>query len=115
MARATNAPASRKRRKRVVTEASGYRGNRSKLYRYAKDARTKAKVYAYRDRKARKRDFRTLWVTRIRAALTEHGMTYSRFMEAVKKAGIALDRKMLSDLAVTEPAAFAAVVQAVKA
>jgi large subunit ribosomal protein L20 len=114
MARVTNAPASRERRKRVVDQAKGFRGNRSKLFRYAKDATTKAKIWAYRDRKVRKRQFRSLWVTRIRAALTAHDINYNRFMAALDKAQIQLDRKILADLAVTEPAAFEQVVKAVK-
>jgi large subunit ribosomal protein L20 len=115
MARATNAPASRQRRKRVVTDASGYRGRRSKLFRYAKDARMKAMYWSYRDRKTRKRNFRGLWVTRISAACKENGLTYSRFIEALKKANIEVDRKMMAEFAVNEPAAMAAIFQAVKA
>lgn len=115
MPRTTNAPASRERRKRVVKAASGYRGRRSKLYRYAKDARSKAKAYAYRDRKTRKRNFRMLWITRIRAALTSFGITYSQFIALQKKAAIEVDRKILADLAVTDPAAFEAVVEKVRA
>ncbi|MEO0452984.1 MAG: 50S ribosomal protein L20 [Verrucomicrobiota bacterium] len=114
MARATNAPASRERRKRVVSQAKGFRGNRSKLFRYAKDAMTKAKYWSYRDRKVRKREFRALWVTRIRAALSTHDMNYNRFIAALKTADIQLDRKILAELAVNEPAAFDQVVQAVK-
>ena len=114
MARATNAPASRERRKRVVAEASGYRGRRSKLFRYAKDARMKAQYWAYRDRKTRKRNFRALWVTRINAACRLHGLTYSRFAEALVKAGIEIDRKVMAELAVNEPTAFASIIQAVK-
>lgn len=114
MARATNAPASRERRRRVVDQAKGFRGNRSKLFRYAKDATTKAKIWAYRDRKVRKRDFRSLWVTRIRAGLSTYGMSYSRFIGALKDANIQLDRKILADLAMNEPAAFEKLVQTVK-
>jgi len=114
MARATNAPASRERRRRVVDQAKGFRGNRSKLFRYAKDATTKAKIWAYRDRKVRKRDFRSLWVTRIRAGLSAYGMSYSRFIGALKDANIQLDRKILADLAMNEPAAFEKLVQTVK-
>jgi len=114
MARATNAPASRTRRKRVIAAAKGFRGNRSKLFRYAKDATTKAKRYAYRDRKTRKRSFRRLWTTRVRAALQEHDLTYSQFIAGLKQAEIQLDRKILSELAVHEPAAFEAVVKAAK-
>jgi large subunit ribosomal protein L20 len=115
MARATNAPASRERRKRVVTEAAGYRGRRSKLFRYAKDARMKAQYWSYRDRKTRKRNFRALWVTRISAIVRANGLSYSRFTEALKKAHIEVDRKILAELAVNEPTAFAAIIQAIKA
>jgi len=114
MARTTNAPASRERRKRVVSAAKGYRGRRSKLFRYAKDARMKAMYWSYRDRKTKKRNFRALWITRISAACRAHGITYSRFTEALKKAQIEVDRKILADLAITEPAAFAAIIGAVK-
>ena len=114
MARTTNAPASRERRKRVVAAAKGYRGRRSKLFRYAKDARYKALYWSYRDRKTRKRNFRMLWITRINAACRANGLTYSRFAEALKKASIEIDRKVLADLAVTEPVLFAAVLGKVK-
>ena len=114
MPRVTNSPASRERRKRVVREAKGFRGNRSKLFRYAKDAIMKARTWAYRDRKTRKRAFRSLWILRLSAAVRQHGMTYSRFKEALRKAGIEIDRKVLAELAVNEPEAFEAVVQAVK-
>ena len=106
MPRATNAPASRERRKRVLDQAKGYRGRRSKLFRYAKDATMKGKYWSYRDRKTRKRNFRMLWIARVNAAARAHGLTYSRFMEGVKAAGIALDRKVLAELAVTEEAVF---------
>ena len=115
MPRATNAPASRERRKRVVQKAKGYRGRRSKLFRYAKDATMKGQYWSYRDRKTRKRTFRGLWITRINAACRALDITYSRFAEALDKAKIEIDRKVLADLAVTEPAAFAAIVKAVKA
>ena len=110
MPRATNAPASRERRKRVLDQASGYRGRRSKLFRYAKDATMKGKYWSYRDRKTRKRNFRMLWIARVNAAARAHGLTYSRFMEGIKAAGIDLDRKVLSDLAITEDAVFQAIV-----
>jgi large subunit ribosomal protein L20 len=109
MPRATNAPASRERRKRVLDQAKGYRGRRSKLFRYAKDARMKAQYWAYRDRKTRKRNFRNLWIQRINAICRESGTTYSRFMEGLAAANIQLDRKVLADLAVQEPAAFKAI------
>src|SRR5438477_3799522 len=109
MPRATNAPASRARRKRVIAKAKGYRGRRSKLFRYAKDAVMKGQYWAYRDRKTRKRNFRMLWQQRINAAARANGLTYSRFIEGLKAAGIDLDRKILADLAVTDAAAFNAI------
>jgi large subunit ribosomal protein L20 len=114
MPRATNAPASRERRKRVVDAARGYRGRRSKLFRYAKDATMKAKYWAYRDRKTRKRTFRYLWIQRLNAAVRAQGLTYSRFAEGLKAANIGLDRKILSDLAITDEVAFTAIVGQVK-
>ena len=108
MARATNAPASRERRKKVVDKARGYRGRRSKLFRYAKDAMYKAQYWATRDRKTRKRNFRMLWQQRINAAARALGLTYSRFMEGIKAAGIELDRKILAELAIHDPAGFTA-------
>jgi large subunit ribosomal protein L20 len=110
MPRATNAPASRERRKRVLDSAKGYRGRRSKLFRYAKDATMKGKYWAYRDRKTRKRNFRMLWIARVNAAARIHGLTYSRFMEGLRAAGVDMDRKILADIAVTEEAAFQAIV-----
>ena len=115
MPRATNAPASRERRKRVVDAARGYRGRRSKLFRYAKDATMKAKYWAYRDRKTKKRVFRYLWIQRLNAAVRAQGMTYSRFAEGLKAANIGLDRKVLSDMAITDEVAFTAIVGKVKA
>ena len=106
MPRATNAPASRERRKRVLDKAKGYRGRRSKLFRYAKDATMKAKYWAYRDRKTRKRNFRNLWIQRINAACRDQGTTYSRFIEGLAAANIAIDRKALAELAVQDPTAF---------
>jgi large subunit ribosomal protein L20 len=114
MPRATNAPASRERRKRVVDSAKGYRGRRSKLFRYAKDATMKGKYWAYRDRKTRKRTFRYLWIQRLNAAVRAHDLTYSRFAEGLKAANIGLDRKILSDLAITDEAAFTSIVDQVK-
>lgn len=106
MPRATNAPASRERRKKLVDKAKGFRGRRSKLFRYAKNAIMKAQYWAYRDRKTRKRMFGKLWNQRINAAARAEGLTYSRFMEGLKAAGIALDRKVLADLAVNDAAGF---------
>lgn len=108
MPRATNAPSSRKRRKRTLAKAKGFRGFRSTHFRYAKDAVRKAMTYSYRDRKVRKRNFRNLWVQRINAAARPLGITYSRLMEGLKFAGIEIDRKVLSHLAITDEAAFAA-------
>jgi large subunit ribosomal protein L20 len=109
MPRATNAVASRKRRKKIVQEAKGFRGRRSKLFRYAKNAVMKARVFNYRDRKTKKRNFRRLWQLRINAAARALGLTYSRFMEGIKASGLELDRKVLADLAVTDEAAFKAI------
>jgi large subunit ribosomal protein L20 len=114
MPRATNAPASRERRRRVLKKAKGYRGRRSKLFRYAKDATMKGKYWAYRDRKTRKRNFRMLWIQRLNAAVRANGMTYSRFAEGLKVAGIALDRKILAELAVSDEKTFASIVEQVK-
>jgi large subunit ribosomal protein L20 len=113
MPRATNAPASRERRKRVLDKAKGYRGRRSKLFRYAKDATMKGQYWAYRDRKTRKRNFRYLWIQRINAAARAYGITYSRFAEGLKAAGITADRKILADIAVTDETAFKAIVDKV--
>jgi large subunit ribosomal protein L20 len=109
MPRATNARASRERRKRVLNKAKGYRGRRSKLFRYAKDATMKAQYWAYRDRKTRKRNFRNLWIQRINAACRQFGTTYSRFMEGLAAAKIEVDRKVLSDLAIGDETAFKAI------
>ena len=115
MPRATNAPASRKRRNRILKNAKGFRGSRSKLYRTAKDSVYKAQQWAYRDRKNRKRTFRRLWIARISAGAKNNGMNYSRFMEGLSAAGIELDRKVLSDLAIQDEAAFTALVEKSKA
>jgi large subunit ribosomal protein L20 len=104
--RVTNAPASRKRRKRTLRAAKGYRARCSKLFRYAKDAVLHGLQYSFRDRKAKKRTFRSLWQIRINAAVRAAGMTYSRFMEGLKAAQVALDRKALADLAATDESAF---------
>jgi len=114
MPRATNAPASRERRKRVVDKARGFRGRRSKLFRYAKNAVMKAEYWSYRDRKTRKRNFRYLWIARINAAARANGLTYSRFMEGLTAAGITLDRKVLADMAVTDEAAFKSILDTVQ-
>ena len=104
--RVTNAAASRKRRIRTIKAAKGFRGRRSKLYRYAADATDHAKQYAFRDRKMKKRNFRQLWQARINASARAAGTTYSRFMEGLKAAQVALDRKVLSDIAATDASAF---------
>jgi large subunit ribosomal protein L20 len=104
--RATNAPASRKRRIRTIKAAKGFRMRRSKLYRYAADALDHGRAYAFRDRKAKKRSYRALWQIRINAAARAAGMTYSRFMEGIKAAKVDLDRKVLSDIAATDANAF---------
>jgi large subunit ribosomal protein L20 len=114
MPRATNSPASRARRKRVIKSAKGFRGRRSKLFRYAKDATMKAKYWSYRDRKTRKRTFRYLWIQRLNAAARAHGMTYSRFAEGLKAAGVGLDRKILADIAVNDANAFKVIVEQAK-
>jgi large subunit ribosomal protein L20 len=103
MPRATNGPASRKRRKRVLDKAKGFRGARSKLFRYAKDAVFKAQTWSYRDRKTRKRNFRALWIHRVNAAVRAEGLTYSRFIEGLNAAGVQIDRKVLSDMAIQSP------------
>ena len=96
----------RKRRKKVLKLARGYRGARSKLFRTAAGAVDKALMYAYRDRRVRKRDFRRLWITRINAAARMNSLSYSRFMHGIKLAGIELDRKVLADLAISDPSGF---------
>ena len=114
MPRATNSPASRKRRKRVLLRAKGFRGFRSKLYRYAKDAVYKARQHEYYDRKKRKGQFRRLWIQRISAASRAEGLSYSRFIEGLTAAQIEIDRKVLSDLAINDAAAFKAIVEQAK-
>ena len=106
MARATNGPASRKRRKKVLKYAKGYFGNKSKLFRYAKEAVQHAWQYAYAARRKKKGDFRGLWIVRLNAACRNAGISYSRFMEGLKAANIGLDRKVLSDLAIRDEVAF---------
>ena len=113
--RVTNSPASRKRRTRMIRAAKGFRMRRSKLYRYASDAVDHGRQYAYRDRRVKKRTFRYLWQIRINAAVRELGLTYSRFMEGLKAAKVALDRKVLADIAATDAAAFNAIVEVAKA
>jgi large subunit ribosomal protein L20 len=114
MPRSVNSVASRARRKRVMELAKGYFGRRKNVWTVAKNAVEKGLVYAYRDRKAKKRDFRTLWIARINAGARLHGMSYSEFMGKVKKTGIDLNRKVLADLAMNHPSAFEAVVNKIK-
>ena len=115
MARVKRAINAQKKRREVLSQASGYRGQRSRLYRKAKEQVLHSATYAFRDRKARKGDFRRLWITRINAAARSHGMTYNRLIQGLKAAGIELDRKVLADLAVSDPAAFARLVETARA
>lgn len=115
MARATNGPASRRRHKKVLKYAKGYFGNKSKLFRYAKEAVQHAWQYAYIARKKKKADRRGLWIVRLNAACRNAGITYSRFMEGLKAANIGLDRKILSDIAIRDEVAFNALVKQAQA
>ncbi len=110
MPRVRRGSKARQRRKKILKQAKGYRGARSKLYRVATHTVGRALAYAFRDRRARKRDFRRLWITRINAGARTEGLTYSRFIAGLGKAGIALDRKILADIAITDPACFKALV-----
>ena len=114
MPRSVNAVAKRARRKKVLKLAKGYFGRRKNVWTVAKNAVDKAMLYAYRDRKTNKRNFRSLWITRINAAARLHGLSYSQFMGKVKNNGIELNRKVLADLAMNNPEAFKAVVEKVK-
>ncbi|HXQ80642.1 MAG TPA: 50S ribosomal protein L20 [Opitutaceae bacterium] len=111
MARATNSPASRKRHKKVLKYAKGYFATKSKLFRSAKEAVQHAWQYAYRDRRKKKGEWRSLWIIRLNAACRTAGISYSRFVEGLKASGIELDRKVLADIAVRDEAAFGALVQ----
>lgn len=115
MPRATNAQATKKRRKRVVKLAKGYFGNKSRLFRYAKDAVWRAGKFAYRDRKKKKTEFRQLWIIRINAACRSHGMSYSRFMAGLKAAQIDLNRKSISEIAIHDEMAFKTIIEKAKA
>lgn len=115
MPRVKRSVASRARRKNVLKQAKGYQGARSRQFKVAKQAVIKAGQYAYRDRRQRKRQFRALWIVRINAAARLHELSYSRFMEGLKAAGIEIDRRVLADLAMHEPEAFAAVAEQAKA
>ncbi|MBX2916956.1 MAG: 50S ribosomal protein L20 [Cyclobacteriaceae bacterium] len=114
MPRSVNSVASRAKRKRVLELAKGYFGRKKNVWTVAKNAVEKGLVYAYRDRKAKKRDFRTLWIARINAGARMHGMSYSVLMGKLKTAGIDLNRKVLADLAMNHPAAFEAVIKKLK-
>ena len=115
MARVKRAVNAHKKRRVVLERASGYRGQRSRLYRKAKEQMLHSLNYAYRDRRARKGDFRSLWIQRINAAARSNGMTYNRFIQGLKAAGVEIDRKNLAELAVGEPAAFTALVEIARA
>jgi large subunit ribosomal protein L20 len=115
VARVKRAANAHKKRREVLEQASGYRGQRSRLYRKAKEQVTHSLVYSYRDRKQRKGDFRQLWITRINAAARANGMTYNRFIQGLRLAEIEVDRKILADLAVNDPAAFASLVETARA
>ncbi|MCL5125977.1 MAG: 50S ribosomal protein L20 [Deltaproteobacteria bacterium] len=111
MSRVRCSPASRARRKKIMKAAKGYVGGRSRTLKQAKETVERALCYAYRDRKVRKRDFRSLWITRINAACRLNGLPYNRFMEGLKKAGVGLDRKILADIAVADPVVFSGMVR----
>src|SRR5438067_9404224 len=115
MARVKRAVNAQKKRREVLGKASGYRGQRSRLYRKAKEQLLHSATYEYRDRKKRKGDFRQLWIQRINAAARQNGMTYNRLIQGLKLAGVEVDRKNLADLAVTDEAAFAAIVEVARA
>jgi len=115
MARVKRGVAAHRRHKRLLAQAEGRRGTRSKLVRPAREALIHALVYAYRDRRDRKRDMRRLWIERINAASRQHGVPYGRFIAGLKAAGVEVDRKILADMAIREPAAFAAMVDTAKA
>jgi large subunit ribosomal protein L20 len=114
MARVKRAVNAQKKRREVLEKASGYRGQRSRLYRKAKEQLLHSATYEYRDRKKRKGDFRQLWITRINAAARQNGMTYNRLIQGLKLAGVEVDRKNLAELAVSDEAAFAALVEVAK-
>ena len=111
MPRVSHAVATKKRKKKVLKQSKGYWGARSRLFRTAREAVDRAQAYAYRDRRQHKRDFRRLWIVRINAAARRNGMSYSQLVHGLSQAGVAINRKVLADLAVRDPAAFAAVVE----
>jgi len=114
MSRAKNGTVNKKRHKKILKMAKGFRGRSKSCYRVAIERVEKSLQYQYRDRRVRKRDFRSLWITRINAAAREHGLIYSQFISGLKEAGIDLDRKVLAELAVSEPEAFKAITEEVK-
>ena len=114
MPRSTNSVASRARRKKIIKQAKGYFGRRKNVWTIAKNAVDKAMLYAYRDRKNNKRNFRSLWITRINAAARLHGMTYSEFMSKIKLNNIELNRKALADIAMNNPEAFEAIIKKIQ-
>ena len=114
MPRAKGGPKTRQRRKKVMKAAKGYWGGRHRLFRTATEAVDKALGYAYRDRRQKKRSFRSLWIVRINAAIRVHGLSYSKFISGLKTAGINLDRKVLADIAVNDQAGFARIAQTVR-
>src|SRR5437764_13663039 len=114
MPRATNGPAHTRKRKRVLKRAAGFHAGPGTLYRQALEFTRKADQYAWRDRRQKKRHFRSLWITRLNAALKQRGINYNRFIPAMAAAGITLNRKMLSELAISDPAAFDAIVEAAR-
>ncbi len=114
MARVKRGVAARRRRNRLLREARGYQGTRANLFKTAREAVEKGWKYAYRDRKQRKRVFRVLWIARINAAAREHGLSYSRFMHGLKEAGVEVDRKVIAELATSDPQAFGALADMAK-
>ncbi|MDX6319332.1 MAG: large subunit ribosomal protein [Nocardioidaceae bacterium] len=115
MARVKRAVNAHKKRRETLERAAGYRGQRSRLYRKAKEQVTHSLVYSYRDRRAKKGEFRKLWIQRINAAARANGMTYNRFIQGLRGAGVGVDRKIMADLAVNDPGAFASLVELAKA
>ena len=114
MPRSVNSVASRARRKKILKQAKGYFGRRKNVFRVAKQAVDKARQYAYRDRRVRKRDFRSLWIQRINAAVRSHGLTYSQFIHGMSKTDLDLDRKILSEIAISDPDTFKNIVDTAK-
>ena len=114
MPRSRNTVNSRKRRKKILKSAKGYWGGKSRLVKTAKESVERAMLYSYRDRRVRKREFRKLWITRINAAVRPHGLNYSRFVHLLQQSNITLNRKILADLAVSDPKAFSSIVESVQ-